>query len=540
MPAVATAQADRTIAPEEIDAYVAEFQQDPVIPPVVDGVGGVTDAELAAYHDLVRATHAAGDPETEQVPGEMWSDTVGLPTGVDKTDADAAEIAIATEQDTLPNIDTLETLGTLDSMAMAPTSTHCKTFLFSPHQVCGAILERYEARGGQFGWLMHPVEPMYLNPDGVGYRQMFRNGFIYWHPATGAHAVTTRSAVVWDRHGWEQGWLGYPLGGEVPVKGTTPIDGELHGWVQIFQGGRIYRSPLQQVASINGLILDKWLQLGGPDSDLGFPIADEARTADEVGRFSVFQAGSIYWHPNHGAHPVSGAIGMIWLKERAEAGRYGYPLADEAIDSDGNIYQTFTFGEINLASYFQSDEVTLVGEQVLSQDYVTFVTEVLGIDLPPSFASSSSDMELLAQRTAQYYPPQNSTFRHNLRDLRVVSPILIPEEYEYNLSHPEKTLHDFCSYSQDLWGEDSVRANPSNIVADFRGPCAVHDMCYDDDRVYESRVPKCDIPFRSELKQTCKVAYSPLANLTSRGNCMATADGMYTIVKRVQAFKHRD
>lgn len=97
MPAVATAQADRTIAPEEIDAYVAEFQKDPVIPPVVDGVGGATDAELATYHDLVRATHAAGDPETEQVPGEMWSDTVGLPTGVDKADADAAEIAIATE-----------------------------------------------------------------------------------------------------------------------------------------------------------------------------------------------------------------------------------------------------------------------------------------------------------------------------------------------------------------------------------------------------------------------------------------------------------
>ena len=41
-------------------------------------------------------------------------------------------------------------------------------------------------------------------------------------------------------------------------------------------------------------------------------------------------------------------------------------------------------------------------------------------------------------------------------------------------------------------------------------------------------------------EQTCKVAYSPLANLTARGNCMATADGMYTIVKRVQAFKHGD
>ena len=100
--------------------------------------------------------------------------------------------------------------------------------------------------------------------------------------------------------------------------------------------------------------------------------------------------------------------------------------------------------------------------------------------------------------------------------------------------------HDLVRATHAAGDPETVRANPSNIVADFRGPCAAHDMCYDDDRVYESRVPKCDIPFRSELKQTCKVAYSPLANLTSRGNCMATADGMYTIVKRVQAFKHRD
>ncbi|GAB3693520.1 DUF6973 domain-containing protein [Corynebacterium nasicanis] len=40
MPAVATAQAERTIAP------------------VVDSIGGITDAELAAHHDLVRTTHA--------------------------------------------------------------------------------------------------------------------------------------------------------------------------------------------------------------------------------------------------------------------------------------------------------------------------------------------------------------------------------------------------------------------------------------------------------------------------------------------------
>lgn len=346
MPAVAIAQADRTVTPDEIDAYVAEYEQDPHVTPVVDGVGGVSDTELAAYHDLVRATQAAGEPETSLAPGEMWSDTIGIPADVSKADADAAEIAIATEQDALPSINSLNSLDRLDDQTMARAS-NCRTFFFSPHQVCGAILAAYDSLGGQFGWLMHPVEPMYLNPDGQGYRQRFRNGFIYWHPNTGAHAVTTRSAVVWDRNGWEQGWLGYPTSAEVPVRGTTPQDGELNGWVQYFQGGRMYRTPLAQgahVASINGLILDKWLAMGGPDSELGFPIADEAKTADGIGRFSVFQHGSIYWHPHHGAHPVFGEILHQWATAGSEMGTLGYPVEDPTGGSSLSVSQQFQGG----------------------------------------------------------------------------------------------------------------------------------------------------------------------------------------------------
>ncbi|WP_231107854.1 LGFP repeat-containing protein [Corynebacterium glutamicum] len=64
------------------------------------------------------------------------------------------------------------------------------------------------------------------------------------------------------------------------------------GWASVSQSG----SGRVPVASINGLILDRWLELGGPESDLGFPIADEAVTADGVGRFGLFQSGAIYWH----------------------------------------------------------------------------------------------------------------------------------------------------------------------------------------------------------------------------------------------------
>src|SRR5690606_9700840 len=154
-------------------------------------------------------------------------------------------------------------------------------------------------------------------PDGVGFHQQFRNGFIFWHPDTGAHAITARNAEVFARNGWSAGWMGYPLGGEVPVSGSNPIDGELNGWVQLFQGGRIYRTPVLegfQIASINGLILDKWLACGGADSDLGLPIADEAKTLDGIGRFSKFQFGTMYWHPNAGTFEVSGLIAEVWAQ----------------------------------------------------------------------------------------------------------------------------------------------------------------------------------------------------------------------------------
>ncbi|MFC6146792.1 LGFP repeat-containing protein [Corynebacterium nasicanis] len=241
----------------------------------------------------------------------MWSDSIVLPPQLNKHDADIAEVAVAAEQTSLGRA--------------RRTAAHCRTFWPSPHQVCGAILQRYEQLGGMTSWLLWPIEPMSANPDGQGYRQRYQNGFIYWHPDTGAHAVAVRNAEVWARNGWETGWLGYPLGGEVPVKGSQPVDGELNGWVQHFQGGRIYRSPLQQVASINGLILEEWLEMGGPNSYLGFPIADEAKTADSIGRFSVFQDGEMYWHPDAGTWGISGPFLFEWAKGGRESGTLGYP-----------------------------------------------------------------------------------------------------------------------------------------------------------------------------------------------------------------------
>lgn len=530
-PPFASAQSERVVTVEDREAYVEEFNYDPDDPPVIDGVKGLTEAEVAEYKVKIRQAVASGPPQDEIVAGHMWSDKVGIPEGVDKADADQSEVAIAKEQ-TQPH-----------TRSLRAAATQCKTFWLTPHRVCGSILNRYEALGGMTSWLLLPIEGQKTNPDGQGTRQRFAGGFIYSHPTTGTHAVANHTANVWQRHGWEAGWLGYPTSGEVPVEGSTGIDGEINGWVQKFEGGQIYRTPVAQgfqVASINGLILEKWQDMGGPSSDLGFPIADEAKTPDGQGRFSVFQNGSIYWHPQHGAHVIDGAISLIWLLEGGQDGPHGYPISDVYLDDEANIKQDFSKGTINLKDYFDSDEVVLVDGKEIAKDFVDFLQTYLGVELSQgSSLQEASPQNVESKSTMQaaqaWYPPQNSQWEYKGRTLWVVSPILIPSNYVYNLNHSQKTLHDFCSYSQDLWGEDATLFNQTNRVGDYRGPCARHDMCYDRIPEYDLRVVTCDPSLRQELKTVCKNAYG---DGRTYANCWSTAEGMYQVVKTAQRLKN--
>lgn len=151
---VATAQSERIIAPEDRDTYVSEFQYDANNPPVVDGVGGLTEAEIAEIQDKIQQAEASGPPQDEIIPGRMWSDKVGIPEGYDKTEADRSEVAIATEQ-SHPQARTFMT-----------TAERCKSFWLIPFKVCGEILDRYEALGGENSWLLLPIEHQTINPDG--------------------------------------------------------------------------------------------------------------------------------------------------------------------------------------------------------------------------------------------------------------------------------------------------------------------------------------------------------------------------------------
>jgi hypothetical protein len=91
------------------------------------------------------------------------------------------------------------------------------------------------------------------------------------------------------------------------------------------------------VATVNATpITDKYLALGGPSSFLGAPVIVESTPPDGVGRFRHYKNGSIYWHPQTGAHEVHGLIRQRWEALGWETGYLGYPMTDELDLFDGS------------------------------------------------------------------------------------------------------------------------------------------------------------------------------------------------------------
>lgn len=110
-----------------------------------------------------------------------------------------------------------------------------------------------------------------------------------------------------------------------------------NGYQQDFDGGAIFF--LDSAFEVHGLILGKYQQLLGPWGYLGFPVSDELTCKDGEGRYSVFQNGSIYYHPVYGTHQVTGSMLAKWQMSGADTGSLGYPVADPVICDTGMIQQ---------------------------------------------------------------------------------------------------------------------------------------------------------------------------------------------------------
>lgn len=94
-----------------------------------------------------------------------------------------------------------------------------------------------------------------------------------------------------------------------------------------------------------GAILAKWESMGGDNSALGAPKSPEA--AGEWGaRYATFDKGAVYWSPESGAEPLTGAIYEAWGSLGYERGALGLPTSGE-IQEPLWIVQNFQHGTLN-------------------------------------------------------------------------------------------------------------------------------------------------------------------------------------------------
>ncbi len=167
--------------------------------------------------------------------------------------------------------------------------------------------------------------------------------------------------AAWQRNGWEAGVLKYPTSDEI-------VNPDGIGRRQYFQGGTIYWK-LNEAYYVGGAIRDKWGETGWEGGWLGYPTSDETGTPDG-GRFNRFERGVIYWSSQTGAQPVTGRILDAWATSGYERGQYGYPVAAQTSpDNDVTVEQRFQNGTITAPgprTVQLADYLSAVPEQVLA------------------------------------------------------------------------------------------------------------------------------------------------------------------------------
>ncbi|BBY18972.1 N-acetylmuramoyl-L-alanine amidase [Mycolicibacterium litorale] len=134
-----------------------------------------------------------------------------------------------------------------------------------------------------------------------------------------------------------------------------------------------------------GAIFDRWTKMGAMTSALGAPTSPEAAGAGSA-KYVRFERGAMYWSPESGAAPVTGAIYDAWGALGFERGALGLPTSGE-IHEPLWIKQNFQHGTLN----FDREKGT-----------VTRVIDGVPLELPP--ASSHTPPVQLERFTAPINP----------------------------------------------------------------------------------------------------------------------------------------
>jgi len=156
-----------------------------------------------------------------------------------------------------------------------------------------------------------------------GRKSVFRKGAIYWSGATEAIPVLGQIYIDYEAMG-ESAAIGFPTGLVRKVG---------NGSEQVFQRARMYhKNGAPSAHEVHGGILDKFLALGGV-TKWGFPLCNESDVVDKnktvIGKFSDFESCTIYWSGATGAWEVHGSIRQKYQEIFGPLSELGFPTGDE-------------------------------------------------------------------------------------------------------------------------------------------------------------------------------------------------------------------
>jgi len=199
----------------------------------------------------------------------------------------------------------------------------------SARVVNGGILAEYLAVGGPDAWGFPLTDVITIAGGRATY---FQKGNIYWTSPTGAHLVHGGILTKYLATGGPATW-GFPTTDETSIAG---------GRANYFTKARIYWVSSIGAHVVHGGILTTYLALGGPDT-WGFPTTDEIAVAG--GRANYFQKARVYWTSATGAHLVRGLILTKYLSLGGPGGSLGFPTSNEVATSYGAVSR-FLAGEL--------------------------------------------------------------------------------------------------------------------------------------------------------------------------------------------------
>lgn len=155
-----------------------------------------------------------------------------------------------------------------------------------------------------------------------GKKSLFSKGGIYWSPGTGAHAVLGNIYAEYENLGESRTW-GFP------TKAQRAIP---NGVEQEFQGCRFYyRNGAPNAHEVHGDILAKYLASGGVNK-WGFPVSNESdvrKGSSVIGKFSEFETCTFFWSGATGAFEVHGDIRRKYMEMGGPLCDLGFPTSDE-------------------------------------------------------------------------------------------------------------------------------------------------------------------------------------------------------------------